>query len=85
MSVVISKEEVFRIKLRVIKEIDFSFLKLLFSKALPVMINEAFWGLGMSMYLIAFSFINDSAFPSYHIANTIIGMFWVVNAGISSA
>ncbi len=85
LSVVLSKDEVFRFNFDYIKSIDLSFLKKLFSKALPVMFNETLWGLGMSMYLIAYSFINDTAFPSYHIANTIIGMFWVVNAGISSA
>lgn len=85
LSVLLSKSEVFKIKLSVIKEIDLSFLKKLFSKTLPVMFNETLWGLGMSLYLIAYSFINDTAFASYHIANTIIGMFWVVNAGISSA
>jgi putative MATE family efflux protein len=85
LSFVLSKEEVFNIKLQLIRKIDVSFLKTLFKRALPVMVNEAFWGLGMSMYLIAFSYIDDTAFPSYHIANTIISMFWVINAGMSNA
>jgi putative MATE family efflux protein len=84
-SFVLSKEEVFQLSFKAIQSIDTSFLKRLFSKALPVMVNETFWGLGMSMYIIAYSFIDDVAFPSYHIANTIIGIFWVINAGISNA
>jgi putative MATE family efflux protein len=85
LSVVFSKEEIFKIPLSLLKEIDLSFLKKLFSKALPVMFNETLWGLGMTSYLIAFTYINDNALATYHIANLIIGMFWVVNAGISSA
>lgn len=85
LSVVLSKEEIFKIPLSLIKEIDFTFLKKLFSKALPVMFNETLWGLGMTSYLIAFTYIDDNALATYHIANLIIGMFWVVNAGISSA
>lgn len=85
LSVLLSKEEVFKIPLRLLKEIDFSFLKKLLSKALPVMFNETLWGLGMTSYLIAYTYIDDTALATYHIANLIIGMFWVVNAGISSA
>lgn len=82
---VLSKEEVYHIPISLLKKIDVGFVKVLLKKALPVMINEMFWGLGMSMYLIAFSFISDTAFPSYHIANTIISIFWVINAGMSNA
>lgn len=80
-----SKEEVFTFKFSLIKQIDKLFLRKTLFKAFPVMANEAFWGLGMSMYLIAFSAISDTSLASYHVANLIMGVFWVFNAGISSA
>lgn len=84
-SMILSKEEVFKIKLTVVKEITRDFLKKLLKKAIPVVLNETFWGLGMSLYIIAFSYVSNTALQSYHITNQIMGLFWVFNAGISSA
>ncbi len=80
-----TKHKVFRIDFSLYKTIDKEFLQRLFKKALPVTANETIWGLGMTMYVIAFSYISVDAMASYHISNQIMGMFWVVNAGISSA
>jgi len=80
-----SKEEVFKIKFNVYKNISYKFIKKISEKALPVAINEMMWGLGVSMYLIAFGFISTDSITSVHISNQIMGLFWVTNAGISSA
>ena len=80
-----TKIEVFKVKFSVFKEISRDFVKVLLRKALPVAINETFWGLGMTMYLIAFSYINVDALTSYPVASQVMGLFWVLNAGISSA
>lgn len=80
-----SKEEVFKVKFNTYKEITFDFIKKVSEKALPVAINEMMWGLGMTMYLIAFGFISTDSLASVHISNQIMGLFWVVNAGISTA
>ncbi|AIO19124.1 Multidrug resistance protein MdtK [Candidatus Izimaplasma bacterium HR1] len=80
-----TKREVFRINFRIYKEITRGFVAKLLKKALPVALNETLWGLGMTMYLIAFGFISIDAIASYQITNQIMGMVWVVNAGVSSA
>lgn len=80
-----TKQEVYRIKFSTYKTITRDFIKKLLKKALPVGLNETLWGLGMTMYLIAFSYTSVNALPSYIIANQIIGMFWVINTGVSSA
>lgn len=81
----ITKEEVFKIKFNRIKDISREFLGKLAKKALPVAINETIWGLGMSAYLMAIGFISVEAIASVQISNQIMGMFWVANAGISTA
>ena len=80
-----TKREVFRVNFLLIKDISKEFVAKLLKKALPVAFNETLWGLGMTMYLIAFGFISIDAIASYQITNQIMGMVWVVNAGISSA
>lgn len=80
-----SKEEVYKVKFNKIKEITRDFLSMLAKKALPVAINETIWGLGMSAYLMAVGFIGTEAIASMQISSQIMGMFWVANAGISTA
>lgn len=83
--VIISNHEVFAFKLNILKDITFAFILKIFKRAFPVALNESFWGLGMSMYLIAFGFISTDAITSMHLSNLIMGLFWVINAGIGSA
>jgi Na+-driven multidrug efflux pump len=54
-------------------------------KAAPVAINETIWGLGMSAYLMAIGYISAGAIETVQISNQIMGLFWVANAGISTA
>lgn len=82
---IITKEEVYKVKWRKVKDIQLSFVKKLGEKAIPVAINETIWGLGMSAYLMAIGFISTEAIASVQISNQIMGLFWVANAGISTA
>lgn len=80
-----SNREVLQIKFSLIKDITKDFVSKLAKKALPVALNETIWGLGMSMYLMAMGFIGGHAIASVQISNMIMGLFWVANAGISTA
>ena len=80
-----SKEEVFKIKLSTYKEITKDFLKRILEKALPVAINETMWGLGMTVYLIAYGFISTDSLASIHVSNQVMGLFWVFTIGVSTA
>lgn len=80
-----STREVLQTKFSLIKDITKDFISMLAKKALPVAINETIWGLGMSMYLMAMGFIGGHAIASVQISNMIMGLFWVANAGISTA
>jgi len=82
---IFSKEDVYRIKWRRFKDISKDFIGKLAKKALPVALNETIWGLGMSAYLMAIGFISAEAIASVQISNQIMGLFWVANAGISTA
>lgn len=82
---IFSRHPALRIDLHEIKNVTLDFMKPLFKKAMPVAINETIWGLGMSMYLMAMGFIGGAAVASVQISNMIMGLFWVANAGISTA
>lgn len=80
-----SKQEVFKVKFTVLKDITKDFVGRILKKALPVAINETIWGLGMMFYLIAYGFISKESIASVQISNQVMGLFWVINAGISTA
>lgn len=82
---IFSKQQVFNVKLREIKNISRDFISEISKKALPVAVNETAWGLGMSMYLMAIGFISAGAIEAVQISNQIMGLFWVANAGIATA
>ncbi|MCK5387973.1 MAG: MATE family efflux transporter [Candidatus Izimaplasma sp.] len=79
-----SKEEVFRIRINEYKNITKEFVIKLFKKALPVVLNETAWGLGMSLYLVAFAFKGENL-SSIIISNNVMGIIWALMSGLSSA
>lgn len=52
---------------------------------LPVILNEGFWSLGMTMYSIAYARISTEAIASVQIANTVQGIFMVVAMGLGNS
>lgn len=82
---IFSKQEVFRIKFSEYRNITKEFVLKLFKKALPVAMNETIWGLGMSMYLVAYAFVGEDSIASIVISNQFMGLFWSFMGGLSSA
>lgn len=85
MYMIFSPSPVYKIQWAARKEITKPFVKKLLKRTMPVLANETFWGLGMSMYLIAFGFISPLAITSLTIANQIMGLIWFANGGVSAA
>ncbi len=76
---------IYNIQWSAAKAITRPFTLRILKKTMPVLANETFWGLGMSMYLIAFGFISPLAITSLTIANQIMGLIWFANGGVSAA
>jgi len=81
----LSSSPVYNIKWSARKDITKDFVFRILKRTMPVLANETFWGLGMSMYLIAFGFISPLAITSLTIANQIMGLIWFANGGVSAA
>jgi len=81
----LSHEKALKVKLSALKGLTKSFIKKLIKTALPVLINEGFWGLGMTVYLIAYGFIGDKAVGSVYLSNQINNIFWVATIAIANA
>lgn len=82
---VFTKEPALKIHIKKIFELSRETLKKWFNTAIPVLINETFWGLGMTVYLIAYGFIGEKAVASIYLSNQINSLFWVATISIANA
>ena len=66
---------------------DFSreFVRKILKTALPVIINEFLWSLGMTIYAIVYGRISTEAVNSVEISNTILNLFMIIGRSIASA
>lgn len=74
-----------RIQFRHYRSITTAFLRKLFKTVLPVVINEGFWGLAMTMYVIAYGLIGDKEVGSIYLSNQINSLFWVATIAVANA
>ena len=63
---------------------DGVFVKRFFTIALPVMINEILWSLGVSMQNVIFARTNTDALAAFNITNTFSQLIWVVFIGLGN-
>ncbi|HWR61206.1 MAG TPA: MATE family efflux transporter [Clostridia bacterium] len=61
------------------------FVKQFFKVTLPVILNESMWGLGMTLYTIAYARMGTDVFASTNISGTVEKIVWVVFMGVGNA
>ncbi len=77
--------DVLAVKIRDIKDISTLLIKKLFKTAFPVIINETFWAIGMTVYTYIYAHVSTDAVASVQIANIINNLFFVVSMGLGNA
>ncbi len=63
------------------KEFIFNIIKTIY----PVVINEIFWSLGITMYSVAYAKISTNALATFQIAGTVQNIFTVAAFGLANA
>lgn len=72
-------------KVKELFDFSYDFIKKFFNTTLPVILNEGFWSLGVTMYSIAYARISTDAIASVQIATTVQNVFMVIGRGLASA
>ncbi|SHJ31259.1 putative efflux protein, MATE family [Geosporobacter subterraneus DSM 17957] len=85
LGLIYSNKDVLAGTLKEMLSFDYSFFKKVYRTAIPVILNEGFWSLGMIMYAAAYARISTEAIASVQIANTIQGVFMVVSMGLGNS
>jgi len=70
---------------RELTDINFNFVKKFFNVTIPVILNETMWGLGMTLYAIAYARMGTEAFASTNISGTVERIAWVFLMGIGNS
>lgn len=81
----VTNEPALKIKLHHFTKITKHFTDKLFKTVIPVVLNETFWGLAMTMYVIAYGLIGDKEVGSIYLSNQINSLFWVATISVANA
>ena len=76
---------VLAVKFRDFKNISAELVKRVGKTALPVILNEGFWSLGMTVYALVYARISTEAVAAVMITNTVNSIFMVVGFGLGNA
>jgi Na+-driven multidrug efflux pump len=85
LSVVNGKKGVLAGKISEMFDISLDFVKKFFNTALPVILNEGLWSLGITMYSAAYARIGTGAVAAVQISNTIQNLFMTIFFGLGNA
>lgn len=85
LSTIYRQGDVLAGKVRELLDFGLDFVKRVYQTAIPVILNEGFWALGMTMYAVAYARISTNAVASIQIANTVQNIFMVVAMGLGNS
>lgn len=61
------------------------FIKPILRTAFPVVLNEGFWAVGMTLYAVAYARSGTDAYAAVQIASTVEKLFFIFSFGLGSA
>lgn len=79
------KDKVLSTRIADIKRLNGSFIRNILVTAIPVILNDVFWALGVTMYSAAYARISTTAIASIQIANTVQDIFMVIVMGMAAS
>lgn len=82
---VVRKNKVITPGIKDIKRLNAKYIKNILITAIPVILNDVFWALGMTMYSAAYARIGTTAIAAIQIANTAQNIFIVISIGLASS
>lgn len=66
-------------------DFDFDYVKTVYHRIWPVVVNEGIWAVGMSLYAVAYGRMGTEEFAAVRIAETVSNIFFIAAVGIGNA
>lgn len=85
LSYVYSTKNILAAPFKELFDLSKEFVGNFFKIAIPVILNEGFWALGITMYSMAYARISTEAIATVQISSTVQNIFMVMNMGIANA
>jgi putative MATE family efflux protein len=82
---IVRKNKVISPRLKDRKRLNLKYIRNILTTAIPVILNDVFWALGMTMYSAAYARIGTAAIAAIQIANTAQNIFIVISIGLASS
>lgn len=80
-----SRDHVLRSPVRELIQLNIDFIRPILKTALPVVLNEGFWAVGMTLYAVAYARSGTEAYAAVQIAGTVERLFFIFSFGLGSA
>ena len=65
--------------------IPYTFIKKVYKKVLPLVINEALFSIGNSLFIVAYGLLGKNVMDCYYIGNQIVNIFYTIVNAMSDA
>lgn len=85
VSIIYKRNGILAAKLKELIDLNKEFVLSIVKTIYPVILNEFFWALGMTMYSVAYAKINTEAVASVQISGTVQNIFMVAAFGLANA
>ncbi len=66
-------------------EFDFNYIKTVYRRIWPVIMNEGIWAVGMSLYAVAYGRMGTDEFAAVRISETVMNIFFITAVGLGNA
>ncbi len=80
-----TRDHVLRSPIKDLIQLNMDFIRPILRTALPVLLNEGFWAVGMTLYAIAYARSGTDAYAAVQIAGTVERLFFIFSFGLGSA
>lgn len=80
-----TRDHVLRSPVKELIQLNVEFIKPILRTALPVVLNEGFWAVGMTLYAVAYARSGTDAYAAVQIAGTVERLFFIFSFGLGSA
>lgn len=85
LGVIHTRPHPLRSSLKDLTELNLDFARPIAKTTLPVVLNEGFWAVGMTLYAVAYARSGTDAYAAVQIASTVERLFFIFSFGLGSA
>ncbi len=85
VGVIYTSDHVLKSPIRELIQINRAFIRPILRTVFPVVLNEGFWAIGMTLYAVAYARSGTDAYAAVQIAGTVERLFFIFTFGLGSA